>query len=189
MVERGGIARAGTLERLQLTSKAGRQAAIDLANPRLFLSKLIPVSERSVRSESETQAAMLRRARCILLVEDHLDGAAVITLWLTHSGYDVTVAHTVQAALRVDLGSVDMIVSDIGLPDGSGVDLIRRLRTERWCPAIALTGLGTQSDIAECERAGFDLHMTKPVRVEELLGAMGKLFARNGLRTGQGANH
>jgi hypothetical protein len=131
-----------------------------------------------VEDESTAQLAILGPAPCILLVEDQLDAAAVITLWLTHSGYDVAVAHTVQAALRVDLGSIDMIVSDIGLPDGSGVDLIRCLHAKRCCPAIALTGLGTESDIAECEQAGFDLHMTKPVPAEELLGAIGKLLAQ-----------
>ncbi len=66
-----------------------------------------------------------------------------------------------------------MIVSDIGLPDGTGLDLMRALRANgRRRPAIAISGFGRESDVKASKEAGFDLHLTKPVDVEALADAI-----------------
>ena len=63
-----------------------------------------------------------------------------------------------------------MLVSDIGLPDGTGLDLIRQVRGQHGLtvPAVALTGFGMEEDLARCREAGFDAHLTKPVNLVKL---------------------
>ena len=62
----------------------------------------------------------------------------------------------------------DLVISDIGLPDGNGYDLMAGLRAEQQLKGIALTGYGMESDIARSQTAGFLLHLTKPIRADEL---------------------
>ena len=62
------------------------------------------------------------------------------------------------------------------MPDGTGIDLIRKLRETRKTPAIALTGFGTQGDVERAQKAGFDAHLTKPVNLEELEATMWRLL-------------
>jgi CheY-like chemotaxis protein len=97
---------------------------------------------------------------------------------LTDHGFFVETASTVKAAQAVNLEHVDVIVSDIGLPDGNGFDLMRELRTRTKSPAIALTGYGMESDVKAAKEAGFDLHLTKPIDIERLLGAIQKLASK-----------
>jgi CheY-like chemotaxis protein len=68
----------------------------------------------------------------------------------------------------------DVLVSDIGLPDGTGVDLIRQIRQKygNRPPALALTGYGMEDDIARCKAAGFTDHLTKPVNLQKLEAAI-----------------
>ena len=61
-----------------------------------------------------------------------------------------------------------MLVSDIGLPDGTGIDLIRRLRSDRPALAIALTGFGMEDDLRKTQNAGFKHHLVKPIDVNKL---------------------
>src|SRR5262249_9676272 len=92
----------------------------------------------------------LRRAngeRRILLVEDNRDNAVAIAELLRAHGYRVEVADSVAAGLRAAQKGFDILVSDIGLPDGTGRDLVRQLVTKRHVPAIALTGYGTDDDV------------------------------------------
>ena len=94
-----------------------------------------------------------RRALRILLAEDHADTARVMGRLLTRLGHRVAVAKSVAAA--VDLataGEFDLLVSDLGLPDGSGLDLMRRLRPMK---GIALTGYGMEDDVEKTREAGF----------------------------------
>jgi CheY-like chemotaxis protein len=62
------------------------------------------------------------------------------------------------------------MVSDIGLPDGTGLDLIRQVRDKHHLtvPAIALTGFGMEDDMVRCREAGFDAHLTKPINLAKL---------------------
>ena len=114
----------------------------------------------------------------ILLVEDNRDNATAIAELLRTHGYRVEVADSVAAALRVAEKGFDVLVSDIGLPDGNGRDLVRQLVAKRRVPAIALSGYGTDDDIRSNTEAGFTRHLTKPVDADQLLGAIGELAPR-----------
>jgi two-component system CheB/CheR fusion protein len=114
--------------------------------------------------------------RCrVLLVEDHADTAEVLAELLVSYGYEVAAAASLHDALAVDLGNVDVIVSDLGLPDGDGLELIRTLQKSGHHPAIALSGFGMESDVKASIEAGFDVHLTKPVDAEKLVGTIRSL--------------
>ena len=105
----------------------------------------------------------------ILLVEDHEDTNRSLTNLLRRRGYQVQAAHSVKTAL--DLAATeqfDVLVSDIGLPDGSGIELMRMLHSERPLFAIALTGYGMEEDIRKSYDGGFDHHLVKPVDLNKL---------------------
>jgi DNA-binding response OmpR family regulator len=109
---------------------------------------------------------------------------------LTENGFQVETANSVAAARSMDLEHVDVIVSDIGLPDGSGLDLMRELRMRTNRPAIALSGFGMESDVNAAEDAGFDLHLTKPVDIDRLLSAIENLCRKaRRVRSGEPSSH
>ncbi len=68
-----------------------------------------------------------------------------------------------------------MLVSDLGLPDGSGLELMRELRARRPVRGIALTGFGRREDVADTHAAGFDCHLTKPVELATLVATIESL--------------
>ncbi|MGH7899149.1 MAG: hybrid sensor histidine kinase/response regulator, partial [Candidatus Binatia bacterium] len=108
----------------------------------------------------------------ILLVEDDSDTAAVLKQFLELEGYDVTLAHDVATAAELASDSIDVLVCDIGLPDGSGFDLMRKISAQKPIKAIALTGYGSPRDVDAAASAGFAMHLTKPVTVEALVAAI-----------------
>jgi hypothetical protein len=142
-----------------------------------------------VRPRSEPPNSLDSPPR-VLLVDDHEDTIEILCELLTENGFAVETANSVQAAQRVDLEHVDVIVSDIGLPDGNGFDLMRELRTKTNRPAIALTGFGMESDVKASEDAGFDLHLTKPIDIEQLLTAIEGLSSKaRRARSGEPSSH
>jgi signal transduction histidine kinase/DNA-binding response OmpR family regulator len=105
----------------------------------------------------------------VLLVEDHLDTLMVMERVLRKRGYEVRAAESVTAALgAAGEFSFDLLVSDMGLPDGSGVDLIRGLLETRPVRGVALSGYGMEDDIRRSREAGFIEHITKPVDIDLL---------------------
>jgi len=105
----------------------------------------------------------------ILMIEDHEDTAIVMARMLEDMGHAVVPADSVASAVDVlTREKVDLIISDIGLPDGNGVSLIHAVRTFCDAPAIALTGYGMREDVERCLNAGFNKHVTKPVTFEIL---------------------
>lgn len=115
--------------------------------------------------------------RRILLVEDHEATLQVLSRLLHRAGHDVITASSVTAALAaVDGRTFDVLISDLGLPDGTGVDLITALRARRSdFRAIALSGYGMEDDMQRTRAAGFDEHLVKPVDFEQLRRALSKL--------------
>jgi CheY-like chemotaxis protein len=105
----------------------------------------------------------------ILLVEDHEATRKTLEQLLTGRGFRVTTAATLaQARGQAARNEFDLLVSDIGLPDGDGAVLMAELRTQHGLRGIALTGYGMDEDIARCRAAGFGAHLTKPIRIEAL---------------------
>lgn len=105
----------------------------------------------------------------ILLVEDHADSAFFLERLLRRRGFKVHTAASVREALEIFQNEpVNCVVSDIGLPDGSGTDLMRRLRAIRPVPGIALSGYGMEQDLERSRDAGFSRHLIKPVTAQKL---------------------
>ena len=109
----------------------------------------------------------------ILLVEDHDDTRAVMQRLLTRWGHTVTLAASVAQARAALAGSTfDLLLSDVGLPDGTGHEVIAALREKSAAPAVAMSGYGMEADIRRVLDAGFAEHLVKPVaagRLRELL--------------------
>jgi PAS domain S-box-containing protein len=105
----------------------------------------------------------------ILLVEDHGDTRQTLSRLLKHFGHNISEADCTQRALEIIRSQVfDIVLSDIGLPDGSGYDVISQAKRKQRVKGVALTGFGTDEDIRRGREAGFDFHLTKPVDVHEL---------------------
>ena len=111
----------------------------------------------------------------ILLVEDHEDTRNALRRLLIRKGYEVETAEDVGSALKLAAEKkFDLLVSDIGLPDGTGVDLMLELKKSNPLPGIALSGFGMQQDIDRSREAGFIEHLTKPVSFTELQAVIAK---------------
>jgi CheY-like chemotaxis protein len=114
-------------------------------------------------------------------VDDHHDTAEILGQLLSRQGCEVRTAESVADALKVaDAYDFDVLVSDIGLPDGRGTDLLGQLRhgTKRPIGAIAMSGFGMESDIELSRRAGFSEHLTKPVEFGALRQALARLAVK-----------
>ena len=81
-----------------------------------------------------------------------------------------------QSFEAIEREEFDLFLCDLGLPDGTGIDLIRKVRETRKTPAIALTGFGMQEDVERAQKAGFDAHLTKPVNLQKLEATMWRLL-------------
>jgi PAS domain S-box-containing protein len=114
----------------------------------------------------------------ILLVEDHRDTRRTLSRLLSHFGHEVLTAEDICSALRaISAGKIDLLLCDIGLPDGSGYELIAQIRRKRPIKAVAMTGFGTDEDVRRSKEAGFDFHLVKPVDLHELQTVLGRLAA------------
>lgn len=105
----------------------------------------------------------------LLVVEDHEPTLQVLSRLLRRDGHRITTANSVAEALSWAEGlEIDLVISDLGLPDGNGFDLMRKLRDLYGMRGIALSGYGTDEDIRHAEEAGFVAHLTKPVNVNDI---------------------
>ncbi len=113
------------------------------------------------------QAGPTRRR--LLLIEDHQATRAALARLLGKRGYDVVACESVaEAVAAAERQRFDLVVSDIGLPDGNGHDLMRRLRERHGLRGIAVTGYGMERDVEASREAGFVAHLTKPVNMATL---------------------
>jgi CheY-like chemotaxis protein len=125
-------------------------------------------------------APELAEPLAVLLVEDHEPTLAVLMRLLRSLGHRVTGATSVaSAAAAVRQDGFDVVISDLGLPDGSGLDLMREIREKYAGRAVALTGYGMESDIAASRAAGFAEHLTKPVDLAALHTAIRRVAGTN----------
>jgi PAS domain S-box-containing protein len=122
-----------------------------------------------------------RRLR-LLLVEDHADTARTLCRLLRRAGYIVITASDVEgAAAAAEREPIDLLISDLGLPDGNGHEVIRRVRAHRIVPAIAMSGYGMDEDLRRSREAGFTEHLVKPVDMPLLLAAIKRVTAEREL--------
>lgn len=109
------------------------------------------------------------RALRLLIVEDHADSAELMAEILASHGHQVAVALSASAALELAKSQeFDLVVSDVGLPDASGYDLMQQLHTMQSMKGIAITGSSGDDVETRGRAAGFSAHLTKPVTMRRL---------------------
>ena len=151
-------------------SKGPNQGALFRVSLPAIAPPAQPLAQPAELESVSSHPAAEQRPRRILLVEDHADTARIMSQLLRAFGYEVRTAGTVASALEL-AGSedFDLILSDLGLPDGSGLDVICGVHKQHpHLKGIALSGFGMDEDIARSHQAGFIEHVTKPVNFDEL---------------------
>lgn len=136
----------------------------------LTLPLVEPAPEQGDAPTENKAALVVARALTILLVEDNVHTSMAMAQLLEVFGHCVTVAETVTAARTlIQANRYDVLISDIGLPDGTGLDVVRCWKSAQGdAPSIAITGYGMEEDIRRCREAGFANHITKPVNFDQL---------------------
>ncbi len=142
-----------------------------------FVVSLPTVAQTNPRARDPGLLSGIRNLHLrILLVEDHEDSRRVLGKLLESFGCTVISAGTVgEGILLAENQKFDLLVSDIGLPDGSGIDLIRAVRARQDIKGIALSGFGQADDLRRSEEAGFQVHLTKPVNFQALQDVIKKV--------------
>jgi PAS domain S-box-containing protein len=109
----------------------------------------------------------------LLLVEDHRDTAQMLSRLLRSAGFTVAVASDVASAIAAfGKDRFDVLISDLGLPDGDGFEIMRAIRCMRIVPGIAMSGYGMEDDLRRSTEAGFTEHLVKPISVPSLIAAI-----------------
>ena len=105
----------------------------------------------------------------VLIVDDDGDTRRILSRLLSKCGHEVVPADSVQQALKfLETEPFNALISDIGLPDGSGYELVREAKKRQPLKGIALSGFGAEEDVRQSLEAGFDHHLTKPVNFQDL---------------------
>ncbi|MFZ1687078.1 MAG: response regulator [Flavobacteriales bacterium] len=137
---------------------------------------MLPRAMRQETEASETSSASARKKR-VLVVDDELDTAIILSLLLKRMGYEVLTAYDgVDGMNWVDRVHPDAILLDLGMPDMDGFEVCRTIRAMPWggsVKMIAVTGRGEPEDKLQSMEAGFDLHLVKPVNQWTLAEALG----------------
>jgi PAS domain S-box-containing protein len=115
----------------------------------------------------------------VLVVEDHLDTAEMLARLLGASGYIVRTAYTVATALQLAAAErFDVLVSDIGLPDATGYELMKEIKQRYPIKGIAMSGYGMDEDFRKSREAGFSDHIVKPANVAQLERSIRRIVVR-----------
>ncbi len=117
----------------------------------------------------------------LLVVEDHEPTLTVLRRLLTRAGHQVVAADSIAAALSAAAKSMpfDFVISDLGLPDGTGLELMLKLQLlQPDLRGIALSGYGMDEDLRRSRESGFDAHLVKPVDIQQLTRTLRELSGR-----------
>ena len=134
---------------------------------------VIPVAAESPTTPTPAVAPCGTCAQRILLVDDNSDTLRILSKLLQKWGYIVTTADCVQSALdQTKKRPFDLLVSDLGLPDGSGLDIMKSVKKLYGLRGLAISGFGTEDDIRQSRSAGFEEHLVKPVNFQVLQRAI-----------------
>lgn len=134
-----------------------------------FTVTLGSVLAPTTTSQPSATAAQPARALSLLVVEDHEATRTTLERLLIRSGHLVITASTAHEALAAYKSArFDAVISDLGLPDGSGIDLMVEIQSIRPVFAIALSGYGMEDDLQRSKAAGFFAHLAKPVKMDQI---------------------
>ena len=157
-------------------------------NYQALASKKPQKRSTSPRAKKTTKQIRSRRGT-VLVVDDVPDVTEMIELLLKHAGYDVATAGSAKAALQMARKQrFDLVISDIGMPEMNGYELataLRDLAAYNSTPLIAVTGYSEYDDRGRAVRAGFNVHLAKPIEPTQLLSLMNELLSQ----TEPGTNH
>lgn len=133
-----------------------------------------PASDsRQPAFEGAAASAQIR----LLLVEDHGDTSRTLARLLRSSGFTVVAANNVaDAVAAIEKDHFDVLVSDLGLPDGDGFEIMRAMRARHIVPGIAMSGYGMEDDIRRSNEAGFTEHLVKPISLPHLISAIRRVI-------------
>jgi two-component system, chemotaxis family, CheB/CheR fusion protein len=114
----------------------------------------------------------------LIVVEDHAETAEGLKRFLSTIGYKVFVATDMASALALAAAvEFDVLLSDLGLPDGNGWELLKQLSAERRIRAIAFSGYNSPADRQRSVEAGFLEHLAKPLAPDQLCAAINRAVA------------
>jgi hypothetical protein len=137
--------------------------------------------EKAPSSETNRVPVTSRSKVRLLLIEDHSDTARALVRLLENRGYTIESVPNVALGLEATArGDFDLLLCDLGLPDGTGIDFIEKVRETDKTPAIALTGFGMQQDVERAQNAGFNAHLTKPINLQKLEATIWRLLQDRG---------
>jgi signal transduction histidine kinase/CheY-like chemotaxis protein len=151
----------------------GKGSKFTICLPRL-MEAFVPGPQQSARPWQNISESLR-----LLVVDDNVDAAAMLTMLLQAAGYEVFVEHSPKRALeRARIERPDVCLLDIGLPEMDGNELAQRLRAYPETAdsvLIAITGYGQENDRRHSAAAGFDHHLIKPVDTNQLISLLGKI--------------
>jgi signal transduction histidine kinase/ActR/RegA family two-component response regulator len=139
----------------------------------------VMAAEVAVPAPGPEKIGIASRGLRILVVEDHESTAKILTRLLRRAGHEVATAFSVSAAkMLFDRREFDLVIADLGLPDGNGLDLFRYMNERRPIEGIALSGYGMENDVEASLAAGFREHLIKPVDWPKLENSIEHVTAR-----------
>lgn len=156
----------------------GKGATFVVNIPLAGTGLVAPPRPQHPAAEAGASEARLR----ILIAEDHEPTCATLAKLLRRRHYHVTTAASLEEAAKAAReGEFDIVLSDLGLPDGSGYQVLKAVRAlQPKCRGIAVSGYGMDADVNCSLSAGFDAHLIKPVTVQTLMNAVEKASAHVG---------
>jgi len=165
-----GLAISKSLAQAHGATLLARSEGRDRGAAFLLTMKTVPAQQQPAkRATVPIETRTLR----ILLVDDHRDTCTALERLLVRRGHLVAAAHNVRSAMEAAVrNQFDLLISDIALPDGTGMDLMMQLHAICGIPGIAISGFGNNGDIEKSLQAGFSEHLVKPVKLEKLQAAM-----------------
>ena len=135
-----------------------------------------PQTPASIASAPSAHSAALR----ILLVDDHESTRQILARLIRRLGHEVFEASNLRLAFGIlSENPIDILISDLGLPDGDGKELTKRWKHRLRLGSIALSGFGMASDVSRSLASGFSYHLTKPVEFEQLAHAIEELYRKS----------
>lgn len=145
----------------------------------------LPTMAKPLSVTTATPEALLSQPsvkRRVLVIDDNRDAAESVQTFLDLEGHDVLTAHSGSSGIETARNfRPDVIICDIGLPGMSGYEVARTIRDDKNLSSaymIALTGYGRDEDRTQAQKAGFDIHLSKPIDCENLRNALA--HCRNG---------
>jgi signal transduction histidine kinase/ActR/RegA family two-component response regulator len=142
-----------------------------------FVLTMSTVPAQQQRAKEPEMIPVETRALRILLVDDHQDTCTALERLLIRRGHFVATAHNMRSAMETAVrNQCDLLISDVALPDGTGLELMMQLHAISGIPGIAISGFGNNGDIKKSLEAGFSEHLVKPIKLEALEAAIGRVI-------------